>query len=252
MRFRFIAALVCLLVSIAAKAQECPKDNPNGPPFDSVSRRLTGKVVYHDEIRQWFELVLDSPTCRQSSVQLLQGGGAFEVDEGNAHAIEVFRGCHVTVEGPLGIPGTGYYSADIYQNADKIDPAKDCLKQLPLPDYSKSKPDRSVRSYRVRTKLDYTARGGHIFIIAQSGKRLLSPWQTYASYWLTGGYAFYGYCAEGFDMTQLRGTPEAKPWMVDNYAAMDPEGAVEKHIRWVTMEFTCRKQSRAAAKNSDQ
>jgi len=237
-----MAALVCILVSIGSQAQECPKDNPNGPPVDSVSQRLTGKVVYHDEIRQWFELVLDTPTCGQSSVQLLQGGGAFEVDEGNAHAVEVFRGCRVTVDGPLGIPGTGYYSADMYQNADKIYPDNDCEKQPPLPDYSKATPDNSVRTYRVQMKLDYSARGGHIFVSAHSGNRKLAPWQAYASYWLTGGYAFYGYCAKGYDMSRLRGTPEAKPWVVDNYAAMDPESAAANHIRWIRMQFTCRKE----------
>lgn len=251
-RAKFIALLMLVSGCLTLGAQECPKENTNGPSFDSASRSLTGQVVYHDEIRQWFELVLDSPVCGQNSIQLLQGGGAFEVDEGNARAIEVFRGCHVSVEGPMGIPGTGYYSADIYQNVDKIEPDRGCSKKDPLPDYSLAKPDRGVRSYHVSMKLDYSARGGHVFVTAVSGKRKLSPWQAYASYWLTGGYVFYGHCAEGYKMGRLSGTSEAKPWMMDDEAILDPESAAEKHIRWVTTDFTCRRKSRAELLQSDQ
>lgn len=222
-----------------------------GRQTESVSRTLAGKVAYHDEIRKWFELVLDTPTCGQSAVQLLQGCGAFEVDEGNGRAIEEFRGCHVTVDGPLGIPGTGYYCADIYQNADKIDPDQGCLKQPPLPDYSKTKADSSIRKYRVRMRMDYSARGGKIEVMVRSGDKSLTPWQAYASYWLTGGYVFYGNCAENFAMSHVRGTPEANPRMVDNQASLDPESAAAKHIRWVTLEFTCRKEVRAASRRSD-
>jgi hypothetical protein len=147
----------------------------------------------------------------------------------------------VTVHGPLGIPGTGYYSAELYQNADKIEPAQDCVLKPHLPDYSKAKPAPSVRTYRVSMRIDYQARGGHIVVTAQSGGKTLTPWQAYASYWLTGGYVFYALCAEGFDLTHFTGTPEMKPWLVDNHIATDPEGAAQKNVTHLRLDYTCRR-----------
>ena len=242
MRALVTAFALLLIAAPAARAQTCPKENPNGPSIESVPRTLKGTVVYHNEIRQWFGLQMDGPVCGVNEIQLLQGGGAFEVDESNAHALEVFRGCRVTVQGPLGIPGTGYYSAEVYQNVDKIVPDQDCLLKAQLADYSKARPDRSIRSYRVSMRLDYRARGGSIVINAQSGNRLLSPWQAYASYWLTGGYVLYAYCADGFDLTHFAGTPEAKPWLIDNYITMDPEGAAQKHVTQLRLDYTCRRE----------
>jgi hypothetical protein len=53
-------------------------------------------------------------------------------------------------------------------------------------------------------------------------------------------------------MSRLHGTAEAKPWQMENQAMMDPESAAAKHIRWVTMEFTCRRERRTTGKRSDQ
>jgi len=225
----------------SAAGQQCPKDNPSGPPTDSISRTLSGVVVYHDELRRWFGLQLTKPVCGSHEVQLLKSGG-FEVDEANAREIETFRGCKVTVTGPLGIPGTGYYSADLYQNVDRIQPAADCVLQLHLPDYSRAKPSPSIDHYRVSMRIDYAARGGHISVEARSGRRGLKPWQAYASYWLTGGYAFYANCAKGFEVTKFTGTPEAKPWAIDNQIAMDPESAAEKHVTNIRLDYSCRRE----------
>ncbi len=245
MRTALFAVTLLLTAFRPAIAQSCPKENPNGPSIESDPQTITGKVVYHDEIRQWFGLQLDSPVCGvDKEIQLLQGGGAFEVDEGNAYAIEVFRGCRVTVRGALGIPGTGYYSAELYQNADKIEPAKDCVLKPHLPDYSKAKPDSSIRSYRVAMQINYQARGGHIVVTAESGARALTPWQAYASYWLTGGYVFYANCADDFDLTHFAGTPETKPWLIDNYIAMDPESAAQKHVTHLRLDYTCRRDAK--------
>ncbi len=52
-------------------------------------------------------LKLDKPVCDVSEVQELQIGGAFEVDESNSRALEVFRGCRVQLSGTLGILFTG-------------------------------------------------------------------------------------------------------------------------------------------------
>jgi hypothetical protein len=243
-----LVVAVCLIAIRQATAQACPSENPNGPSKESASRTLSGKVIYHDEIRQWFGLQLDAPVCGEDKeIQLLQGGGAFEVDEGNAHGIEVFRGCRVTVHGPLGIPGTGYYSAELYQDADKIEPAEDCVLKPHLTDYSKAKPPPSVRSYRVSMRIHYQARGGHIVVTAQSGGRTLAPWQAYARYELTGSYTFYAYCADGFDLPHFKGTPEMKPWLVDNYIATDPETAAVRHVTRLHLDYTCRREPKDAA-----
>jgi len=182
MRFVLVFTVLSLLAIPLANAQLCPQENAKGPSKASVSRTLSGTVVYHDEIRQWFGLKLDAPVCGEREIQLLQGGGAFEVDGSNAHSIETFRGCRVIVDGPLGIPGTGYYSADLYQDVEKINPEKGCVLEPPLPDFSKATPDKSVRSYQVSMRLDYSARGGHIDVTVKAGDHLLKPWQAYASY----------------------------------------------------------------------
>jgi hypothetical protein len=91
-------------------------------------------------------------------------------------------------------------------------------------------------------RINYQARGGHIVVTAESDGRILTPWQAYASYWLTGGYVFYAYCADGFDLTHFVGTPETKPWLVDNYIAMDPEGAAQKHVTRLRLDYTCRRE----------
>ncbi len=147
----------------------------------------------------------------------------------------------MTVQGQLGIPGTGYYSADIYQNVDKIAPAGGCAMQSALPDYSNSKPAPSVRSYRISMRIHYRARGGHIIVATQSGTAQLTPWQAYARYWLTGGYVFYAYCADEFNLTTFSGTHAAKPWLMDNEIAMDPESAAMKHITYLRLDYTCRR-----------
>jgi hypothetical protein len=93
-------------------------------------------------------------------------------------------------------------------------------------------------------QLDYRARGGHIDVTVTSGHHALGPWQAYAGYILTGGYVFYSNCAEGFRISNLRGTPEAKPdlGILDNFAAIDPEAAAEKHIEHITLAYTCRRE----------
>jgi hypothetical protein len=252
MKRAVFVAFLCLFAMRFAGAQSCPEENPNGPSKESASRTLTGKVVYHNEIRQWFGLQLDKPVCGLTEIQLLQGGGAFEVDESNAHLIETYRGCSVTVQGALGIPGTGYYSAELYQNVDKIDPALDCVRQPAFPDYSKAKPDPSVHNYRVSMHLDYSARGGHIVFTARSRNRLLIPWQAYANYWFTGGYVLYAYCTDGFEIGSFKGTPEAKPWLPDNSIAMDPESAAEKHITQLRLDYTCHREVKRSGQTPSQ
>ena len=124
---------------------------------------------------------------------------------------------------------------------DKIDAAPNCIRQPAFPDYSKAKPDPSIHSYRVAMRIDYLA--DHIAINARRGDRVLTPWQAYASYQLTGDFSLYAYCADGFDVIHFTGTPEAKPWLIDNYLAFDPESAAQKHVAHLSLDYICRRDS---------
>jgi len=222
-----------------AHAQNCPAEDPNGPSKESAAQILHGLVVLHDGIRRWVELQPDKPVCEQTSIQLLDGGGgAFEVDEGNSRHIETLRGCRITVNGPLGIPGTGYYSAPIYMNVSTIKEDAGCVRQPQLRDYAKARPDPGVRRYQVAMHIDYRGDGKIDATITSAG-RTHSPWQAYASYFFTGGYVLYGYCANGFQMSRVSGTPAAKPWQIDEMAAMDPETPASKGIWNMTLRYTC-------------
>jgi hypothetical protein len=234
---------VLLLVLVASShvfAQDCPKATPDGPLLESSSRKLTGKVVFHNDLRQWLSLELDAPVCGTEQIQLLEGGGGFEVDEGNSHSFEVFRGCRVTVIGTLGLPGTGYYSADLYQNVVRIEPSAGCIQQTAFPDYSNARPAPGVRRYRVKMWFYYGAEDP-VHASVTTGDHALGPWQGYASYLLTGGFVFYAYCADNFSMIHLVATRATKPWTMDNYAILDPEGAAAKHVRRIQLSYTCRR-----------
>ena len=195
-------------------------------------------MIFHDGIRQWFELKLDQPECGQSSVELVRGDRDWT-------PLEVLRGCRVKSTGTLDLSSTGYYSLDSYQNVDEIEPVGLCARQSPLPDYSKVKPDKAIASYRVEMDVDYEP-GDHpiVFHVSSSSKEL-RPWQAYASYTLTGGFVLYGHCADGFVVDKVFGTPEANPSHFDepydpiDMAAFDPESAAaagKKHLR---LGYTC-------------
>ncbi len=129
------------------------------------------------------------------------------------------------------MPSTGYYSLDLYQSVEQVEPVGRCERRPAFPDYSKVKPNRTIREYRVEMHVNYRP-GDHpiIFRVSTGGKEL-QPWQAYASYWLTGGFVLYGKCAEGFVVSKVFGTREAKPSHFDNsrtpedMAAFDPEAA---------------------------
>jgi hypothetical protein len=223
MRAPLFIAVLCLGTIPAAHAQACPKQGPSGPLIDSAPQTLSGRIVFHDDLRQWFELKVDVPVCGEIAVQVI----ADQQYEPLGRAIQTMRGCKVTTHGRLGLPGTGYYSAAIYQDVDKIEAAPDCVRQAPFPDYSKLKPSPSLRIYRVSMWFDYTKPDSPLHATITDGVHAIQPWQPYASYMLTGGFVFYGYCADDFDLVSFSGTPEANPWLVDDYIALDPETAAQ-------------------------
>lgn len=228
----FVLALILVLSSaLTGFCQQCPLDNDKGPSIPSESRTLEGQLIYHDGIRQWYELKLDQSQCGQSSIELVR-------TDPDWTPLEVLRGCRVHAQGPIGISGTGYYSLDMYQDVMKIQASGDCVRQLPFPDYSKARPDKKIRSYRVNMDIDYIKGDHPIRVrITHAGKEL-RPWQAYASYSLTGGYVLYGNCAKGFVVNTVIGTPQASPEFIDN-AMFDPESAAAKGITHLHMGYTC-------------
>jgi hypothetical protein len=72
-----IGACVLALMSVVcvpdrAFGQECPQASKTGPDTPSQVMTLEGRLVFHDDIRRWFELQLYKNQCGQKSIQLLQ------------------------------------------------------------------------------------------------------------------------------------------------------------------------------------
>ena len=237
------ASLLLVCAGLPAHSQQCPKENPNGPSKPSEARTLEGQVIYHDGIRKWFELKLDQPECGQESVELVQADGALA--PGYPASLEILRSCRVRTKGVLGLPNTGYYSLDLYQAVQEIEPIGECTRQQPFPDFSKAKPDKSIRSYRVELTIDYEQADNPIFFRVTSGGKELKPWQAYASYFLTGGFVLYGYCAKRFAVDQVFGDSEASPDHFEgrgepgDAAMFDPEGAAGKVKKKLQLGYTC-------------
>jgi hypothetical protein len=223
-----------LALAIATAAQECPKSSATGATVPSGVRTLAGRLIYHDGIRKWFELKLAQPQCEQTSIELVPGG----------RELQVLRGCRVRSKGVIGFSPTGYYSLDTYQMVAQIEPVGDCERQLPFPDYSNAKPDKSIRDYRVDMQIAHDGDHPIVFRVSSAGKEL-RPWQAYAKYLLTGGFVLYGNCGEGFAVDKVFGTAQAnpshfgEPQTSDDMAMFYPEDAVEFGKKDLHLGYTC-------------
>jgi hypothetical protein len=199
---------------------------------------LEGLLIFHNGIRQWFELKLDEPQCGQTSVQLVWG-------EDDWAPLQTLRSCRVKSKGAIDFSGTGYYSLDTYQSVDDIQPVGTCKRKPRFPDYSRARPDKAISAYRVEMEVDYEP-GDHpiVFHVSRSGKEL-RPWQAYASYMLTGGFVLYGHCGVDFVVDKVFGTPEAKPSHFTesrdsgDMAAFDPEGAAAAGKTHLRLGYSC-------------
>jgi hypothetical protein len=233
--------LTCaLVVSAAAVAagQACPKYNEAGPSVQSEVRTLEGRLVFHDGIREWFELRLDESQCGQASIQLVWKEPAWT-------PMAVLRGCRVRSRGTLDFSPTGYFSLDVHEDVQSIESVGKCERQSPFPDYSKEKPDKAIRAYRVDMHVNYEP-GDHpvVFRVTSAGREL-RPWQAYASYNLTGGFVLYGLCGDGFVVDKVFGTPEARPGHFDDsrssgdMAMFEPESAAAAGKKDLQLGYTC-------------
>jgi hypothetical protein len=238
MRDSVLACVLVICAAVLACGQACPKSSDKGPSVESEVRTLEGELLFRDGIRKWFELKLDQPQCEQASIELVRV-------EGDWTPLELFRECRVRSTGAIGLSPTGYYSLDAYQDVKEIQSVGACAQKALFPDYSKAKPDKSIRAYRVEMRVDYEP-GDHpvVFRVSSSGKAL-RPWQAYASYYLTGGFVLYGHCGEGFVVDKVFGTPQANPSHFaesrdpDDMAAFDPESAAASGVKNLHLGYTC-------------
>jgi hypothetical protein len=238
-----VAACLMALLFLAcgagrASAQQCPRASSTGQDTPSPVRSLEGRLIYHDDIRQWFELRLDKPTCRQTSIQLLE-------PDSDPRALERFRGCRVRSSGSIVFSLTGYYSRDLNQRAERVEPVGACSRRKPFHNYATVRPDAHVRSYRVSMHVDYRPGDHPIVFHVWSAGREIRPWQAYASYMLTGGFVLYGLCGDGFVVDRVYGTPEARPFHFDDprtpadMAAFDPESAAQAGKAVLDLGYSC-------------
>jgi hypothetical protein len=243
MHWKLVPIGVCALVfapfgTARASGQECPRWSSLGPSTPSKVRTLEGQLIFHNDIRGWFELHLDKHQCGKVSIQLVSGNE-------KAKSLELLRGCRIRSTGTIDFSLTGYYSADLFQDVANVEPVGKCVMQPLFPDYSRIKPDGRVSAYTVDMHIDYR-RGDHpLEFKVQSAGRELRPWQAYANYELTGGYVLYGRCAEGFVVDKVYGTPAARPTHFaeprtpDDMAQFDPESAAAESKTDLHLGYTC-------------
>lgn len=230
------AFLAC--AGLPVVGQQCPGVDKNGISIPSESQSLEGQLIYHDGIRQWFELKFDRSECGQRSIELTRTDGKWA-------ALEIFRGCRVRTKGFIDDSPTGYYSLEKFQNVVDIEPVGTCARKAPLPAAPNAEPDATVQRYRVNMDVDYEPGDHPIIFRVTSGDKELRPWQAYASYWLTGGFVLYGRCGRGFVVDRVFGTPQADPQHFtapresDDQAMFDPEGAADAGINHMRLGFTC-------------
>lgn len=234
----FYALVFTSFVAAQAFGQECPRGSSTGLSIPSKVRSLEGQLIFHNDIRGWFELKLDKPRCGIDSIQLVSL-------KGKAKDLELFRGCRVRSTGTIDFSPTGYYSANVFQEVTKLEAVGKCVMQPPFPDYSSAKPDKQVRAYTVDMHIEYRPGDHPLEFHIQSAGRELRPWQAYASYMFTGGFVLYGRCTEGFVVDKVYGTPAARPTHFDDprtpddMADFDPESAAAAGTTDLHLGFTC-------------
>jgi len=136
---------------VAVQAQVCPTDHGDA----TKASTLHGKIVYHDELRQWIGLNLDHPACNQSDIQLVfikEDGFLHWKEDGFLHWREAktLSGCKATVEGVIGESLTGYYSADLNIADPKIKVDPGCKPKPLEPDLWEGKVPKSITIYKAK------------------------------------------------------------------------------------------------------
>ena len=190
-----------------ALGQQRSQSTVKEPEISSQAETLNGQLVFHDGLRKWFELKLDQAQSGQGSIQLVPEGGAWR-------PMQALRGCRVRSKGPVFSSPIGdpYYSLDTTQSVQHIEPTETCTLKPPIRSSGNGTvPDKNVHAYRVDMHVN-SSPGDHpvIFSVTSAGNEL-QPWQAWARYELTHGFALHGLCDGGFVVDQVFGTLQATP-----------------------------------------
>ena len=243
LRHSFAAVLLAALAAQAFGAQECP--HPGGsipPPGPLPLSTLHGKLLLHNGLRRWWGLQVSPPVCGSSEIQVIVNSGDDAEDRAQSRDLDTLRGCNVEITGPLQVPGTGYFSADLYVTRHEITPAPGCVRQPGFVDYTGSFPPANLRRYAVKLTFDYLPGDHPPGFVITAGKRHLVPWQPYAGYRLTGESILYAECGRDFNATSFTGAPAAHPWLIDGTVGLDPQRAAAQHVTHITVTYTCVRQ----------
>ena len=220
----YLFAIVLALSATPSLFAQCPSVGT-----ETTVRTLQGRLIFHSEIQDWFELKLDQPQCGEPSIEL------FEQD---SKPLEILRGCRIRSQDVLIFSARG----NIRQIVEQIEPVGGCMRKAPFPDFSNVKPDNAIREYRV--EMHVHGNDPIHFRVLQAGKAL-RPWQAYASYLLTGGFLLYGLCADDFVVDEVFGAPQANPShspgarVPGDMAAFDLDRAAGLGKKDLDVGFTC-------------
>ena len=212
----------------------CPRQDDKAGDTASQKRLLEGKLVYHDAMRQWFELKLDKPVCGQDSIQLVPN------DPGSLQ-FAMYDGCRVRSAAPIDFaPPTGYYNLELAQWTGTVAPVGACATKPPIDEHRNAKPDPKVSAYTVDIHVQYAIGDRPIILHVESGGKELRPWQAYTSYSLTSYHILYGYCADGFVLDRVYGPPSTQPEHFDDTtASFFPDDAGARGMTDLHLRYSC-------------
>lgn len=228
-----IVLAAALLTSLTINAQTCPTSEGDA----SAPSTLHGRLLLHDELREWIGIKLDRPACEESEVQLV-----FSKNEDWRKA-ETLRGCAVTAIGVLYESPTGYYSANIAISNATLNPDSSCHTFPGRPDSSGVPIPPTVKEYQASITVDYRGKG-HVDVKvwqAHDQRVLLKPWQAYVNYLITGGEEIIWFdCQKNFrisGITQVPASPDGLLKDIPDQFRAELQDMKGRNV----IEFTCRK-----------
>ena len=233
----WLVAVVAWLACAGAGAQQCPREDAHGS-YPSAVRTLAGQLYFHDDGRRWFELRLERATCGVQAVQLTSTRGDWAELAG-------LHGCSVRVEGALERSTTGYYTLDAFLDVRRIQPLAGCTRQPSYEEGKRQHPDPTVDNYNVELEFHYDQPGHPVDPRVTVGGTPLTPWQAYASYWISANRAIYGHCAEGYFIDAVYGPESAHPahfgekMDASDLASFHPDSFLATGATDLSVGFTC-------------
>jgi len=227
--FRYLLAL--LMLSAAAAEQTCPSGgNPDAPR----PATLHGTLQYHDELRHWIGITLNSSVCGQREIQLV-----FPNDQKLRLAGTLNR-CKVTVIGNIFESPTGYYSAPLAVGDPALTPDVTCHPAPLMSDPSTVPIPAGLSQYRASITVDYKGKGHVSVRVWGDGPTWddLTPWQAYVSYMLTGGADIIRLeCNKQFRVEDVALDGQSQSKILHDIPGSS--GAILDTTRSNTISFTC-------------